>query len=209
MLMTPSAVNQFFLTLQKNNPNPGTELCYESNEQLLIAVILSAQSTDLAVNRVTRTLFSLAPTPKDIVELGEDGIIHHIRSLGLFRSKAKHVLGTCIRLCEDYEGLVPNNRRQLESLPGVGRKTANVILNTLFHEPCIAVDTHVFRVSNRTGLAPGKNVLDVERHLMLRIPSKFLVNAHHWLILHGRYICKAKTPLCEECPVFNECTWKK
>ena len=207
--MSSEQIRSFFEILQTLNPVPTTELEYDSPEQLLIAVILSAQSTDIAVNRVTKHLFSLAPTPQDIVELGESGIREKVRSLGLFRNKAKHVLGTCRILCARHAGKIPADRHALEALPGVGRKTANVVLNTVFSQPCIAVDTHVFRVANRTGLARGETVLDVERGLEQRVPPEFLLHVHHWLVLHGRYICKAQHPACDHCPVRACCLWEQ
>ncbi|MFK8031187.1 MAG: endonuclease III [Gammaproteobacteria bacterium] len=191
------------------NPHPTTELEYKSPFELLIAVILSAQATDVGVNKATRHLFKAADTPEAMASLGLVKIRNHIKTIGLFNTKAKNVLATCKLLADKHEGKVPENREDLEALPGVGRKTANVILNTAFGQPTIAVDTHIFRVSNRTGIAPGKNVVEVEKRLIRLVPDEFKVDAHHWLILHGRYICKARTPLCGECPIIDLCEFKK
>lgn len=198
----------FFTRLHDANPHPKTELNYRNNFELLIAVLLSAQSTDISVNKVTKHLFDVAPNPEAMLGLGILGIESYIKTIGLFHSKAKHIIATCTVLIEQYDGCVPNNQLSLESLPGVGRKTANVILNTAFGLPVIAVDTHVFRVANRTGLAPAPNVLSVEKQLMKKIPRAFLTYAHHWLVLHGRYICKAKSPLCKQCLVQDLCRFK-
>jgi endonuclease III len=195
----------FFSALQKQNPKPSTELHYRNNFELLIAVILSAQATDRAVNRVTLDLFSLAPCAKTMLALGVDGLSEQIRSLGLYRSKAKHIIGSCEILLAKHGGAVPGNREMLEELPGVGRKTANVILNTAFGQDTIAVDTHIFRVANRTGLARGKTVLAVEKKLLEVIPKIYLRHAHHWLVLHGRYVCKARKPACGRCAVEKIC----
>lgn len=188
-------------------PNPKTELIYSSPFELLVAVMLSAQSTDIGVNKATVKLFPLANTPQAILDLGEAPLKKHISTLGLYNSKAKHLLATCRLLVDQYGGEVPGTREALESLPGVGRKTANVLLNILFNEPTIAVDTHIFRVGNRTGLAPGKTPLEVEKRLLKVIPEQFKMHAHHWLILHGRYTCRARKPLCHQCPIEEECEW--
>ncbi|MEY3996701.1 MAG: hypothetical protein RL344_1044 [Pseudomonadota bacterium] len=198
----------FFTRLQDANPHPKTELNYKNNFELLIAVLLSAQSTDISVNKVTKNLFDIAPNPKSMLDLGILGIESHIKTIGLFHNKAKHIIATCNILIEKYNSCVPNNRLLLENLPGVGRKTANVILNTAFGLPVMAVDTHVFRVANRTGLAPALTVISVEQQLMKRIPPKFLVHAHHWLILHGRYICKSRSPSCNICLVQDVCLFE-
>ncbi|MDR0529177.1 MAG: endonuclease III [Zoogloeaceae bacterium] len=193
--------------LKNANPAPTTELEYATPFQLLIAVMLSAQATDVSVNKATRKLFPVAPTPKAILALGEAALIQAIQSIGLYRSKAKNILATCKILLERHKGEVPAERAALEALPGVGRKTANVILNTAFGEPTIAVDTHLFRLSNRTGLAPGKNVREVEDKLTRLTAPEYRKNAHHWLILHGRYICRARTPKCAECVIADLCEW--
>lgn len=198
----------FFEALRKNNPKPTTELEYSSPFELLAAVLLSAQATDISVNKATRHLFPVANTPEAIYKLGEDGLIPYIKHIGLYKTKAKHLLQTCKLLMDLHGSIVPENREALEALPGVGRKTANVILNTAFGHPTMAVDTHIFRVSNRTGLAPGKDVLAVEKALLKRIPKEFLLDAHHWLILHGRYVCKARTPDCSHCIVQPICEYK-
>ena len=199
---------QFFAQLKKDNPNPKTELKYSSNFELLIAVILSAQATDTSVNKATEKLYSIANTPQSILSLGEKKLKAHIKTIGLFNTKAKNILKTCQILLDKHKGKVPNTRASLEALPGVGRKTANVVLNTAFSEETMAVDTHIFRVSNRTGLAPGKNVLEVERNLLKRIPQEYLLNAHHWLILLGRYVCTARNPKCISCKVEEFCRYK-
>ena len=198
----------FFEALKSNNPNPTTELEYTSPFELLAAVLLSAQATDVSVNKGTRKLFPVANTPRKIYELGEAGLIPYIKHIGLYKTKAKHLIQTCQLLMEKHGGVVPSNREELEALPGVGRKTANVILNTAFGQPTMAVDTHIFRVSNRTGLAPGKDVLAVEKALLKRIPQEYLLDAHHWLILHGRYVCKARSPDCFQCIVEPICEFK-
>lgn len=198
----------FFQQLQANNPKPTTELEYSSPFELLTAVLLSAQATDISVNKGTRHLFPVANTPQAILALGEAGVRPYIQHIGLYRTKGKHLQETCRLLINQHGGEVPNKREALEALPGVGRKTANVILNTAFGEATIAVDTHIFRVSNRTGLAPGKNVLDVEKKLMKRVPPEFIHDAHHWLILHGRYICKARSPDCGHCVIEPLCSYK-
>ena len=203
--MRLAAVAEAFRRLREANPHPTTELEYASPFQLLVAVVLSAQATDKSVNIVTRRLFALAPTPEAMAELGEAGIAEQIKSIGLFRNKAKNTYLLCRQLLERHGGQVPNDRDALEALPGVGRKTANVVLNTIFGEPTMAVDTHIFRLANRTGLAPGKDVLEVEKRLLRRIPKEYLRDAHHWLILHGRYICTARKPKCGECIIRDLC----
>ena len=196
---------EFFRRLQAIDPHPTTELEYQSTFELLVAVILSAQATDVSVNLATRRLYKTANTPKAILDLGEDGLKSFIKSIGLFNSKAKNIIATCKTLLEKHSGEVPANRQMLEALPGVGRKTANVILNTVFGQPTMAVDTHIFRVGNRTGLALGKTPLIIERKLLKSIPRQYLLDAHHWLILHGRYVCKARKPNCPECIVRDLC----
>ena len=196
---------EFFRRLQAIDPHPTTELEYQSTFELLVSVILSAQATDVSVNLATRRLYKTANTPKAILDLGEDRLRDYIKTIGLFNSKAKNVILTCQILLEKHAGEVPSNRQALEALPGVGRKTANVILNTAFAQPTMAVDTHIFRVANRTGLALGKTPLIVERKLLKSVPQQYLLDAHHWLILHGRYVCKARTPLCHECIVRDLC----
>jgi endonuclease-3 len=196
---------EFFRRLQAIDPHPTTELEYHSTFELLIAVILSAQATDVSVNLATRRLYKLANTPQAILDLGEDGLKAYIKTIGLFNSKAKNVIVTCKNLLEKHAGEVPSDRHALEALPGVGRKTANVILNTAFGQPTMAVDTHIFRVANRTGLAIGKTPLEIEKKLLKSIPEQYLLDAHHWLILHGRYVCKARTPNCPECIVRDLC----
>lgn len=204
--MNKEQIQQFFATLHAANPAPETELVYSSVFELLTAVLLSAQATDVSVNKATQRLFAVANTPKKILDLGQAQLESYIQTIGLFRSKAKHLMQTCQILIEQHNSVVPRNREALEALPGVGRKTANVILNSAFGEPTMAVDTHIFRVSNRTGLAPGKNPLEVEMALLKRIPQEYLVDAHHWLILHGRYTCTARSPKCNECQVSKYCT---
>lgn len=206
--MNPSKRHEIFSRLRELNPHPTTELHYNSPFELLIAVILSAQATDKGVNLATRKLFPKANTPAAIYKLGVAGLESYIQTIGLYHSKAKHIIATCKILQEQHNSAVPRTREALERLPGVGRKTANVILNTAFGEPTIAVDTHIFRVANRTGLAPGKTVLDVERKLLKFIPEEFRLNAHHWLILHGRYVCKARTPNCPDCMLRDLCEFK-
>ena len=200
---------EIFRRLAAANPAPTTELEYASNFQLLIAVILSAQATDKSVNIATRRLFADAPTPQAILALGEDGLIEYINRIGLYRNKAKNVIATCALLIEQHGGEVPQDREALEALPGVGRKTANVVLNTAFGEATIAVDTHIFRVANRTGLAPGKTVVAVEQGLLKRVPAEYRLNAHHWLILHGRYVCKARKAECGRCIIADLCAYKE
>ena len=199
---------QLYERLAKANPNPTTELNYRSPFELLVSVVLSAQATDVSVNKATAKLFAIANTADTILSLGEDRLKPYIRTIGLFNSKAKNILGACEILVEQHGGQVPRNREALEALPGVGRKTANVILNTAFGEPTIAVDTHIFRVSNRTGLATGKDVLAVEKKLERFTPDEFKRDAHHWLILHGRYVCKARKPSCPECLIADLCDYK-
>ncbi|MEA3639107.1 MAG: endonuclease III [Lamprobacter sp.] len=198
-----------FERLRAANPAPTTELRYRSAFELLIAVILSAQATDKGVNKATEHLFALANTPSAILALGEDGLKAQIRTLGLFNSKAKNIIATCRKLLDEHDGEVPRERSALEALPGVGRKTANVILNTAFGEPTIAVDTHIFRVANRTGLGTGKTPLAVEQRLLRLVPRPFLQDAHHWLILHGRYVCKARTPSCPTCLISDLCEYRQ
>jgi len=200
--------NLFFARLRENNPAPRTELVYSSAFELLIAVILSAQATDIRVNLVTATLFKIANTPAQIAALGVTTLARYIKSIGLFNSKAKNIIATCEILIDQHAGEVPRDRDALEKLPGVGRKTANVVLNTAFGQATIAVDTHIFRVANRTGLAPGKNVRIVEDKLMQVVPAEFLNDAHHWLILHGRYVCKARKPACLTCRVVDICGFR-
>jgi endonuclease-3 len=200
---------EFFSRLRELNPHPKTELLYTSEFELLIAVMLSAQSTDIGVNKVTRRLYPVANTPQAILALGLPALLKAISTLGLYNAKAANVFETCKLLIERHGGEVPRVRAELEALPGVGRKTANVVLNTAFGEPTIAVDTHIFRVANRTGLAPGKTVRQVEDKLLKAVPAEFLVDAHHWLILHGRYVCKARKPDCPNCVVRSLCSFKQ
>ncbi len=206
--MKKADIFEFYRRLAEANPSPETELAYGNVFQLLVAVTCSAQSTDVGVNKATRALFERVKTPAQMVELGLEGLKEHIKTIGLYNNKAKNVIALSEILVRDYGGEVPNDRAALESLPGVGRKTANVVLNTAFGAETFAVDTHIFRVGNRTGLAPGKTVLGVERALEKRTPQPFRVGAHHWLILHGRYICKARTPECWRCPVADLCRYK-
>jgi len=207
--MSCAEVRRFFEHLQAINPEPVTELNYSNGFELLTAVMLSAQSTDIGVNKATAKLFPIANTPQAILDLGEENLKKYIASLGLYNSKAKHLMATCGMLIANHDGEIPRTRKELEALPGVGRKTANVILNVLFGEATMAVDTHIFRLGNRTGLAPGKTPLEVEKGLLNVIPAEFMQYAHHWLILHGRYICTARKPLCHQCPVINECHWSE
>lgn len=206
--MRLAAVAEMFRRLRDANPHPTTELEYASPFQLLVAVVLSAQSTDKGVNIATRKLFALAPTPEAMMDLGEAGIAEQIKTIGLYRNKAKNTALLSRLLVERHGGEVPNDRAALEALPGVGRKTANVVLNTIFGEPTMAVDTHIFRLANRTGLAPGKDVVEVEKRLLRRIPKEYLRDAHHWLILHGRYVCVARKPKCDECSIRDLCLFK-
>ena len=203
--MTPAAIAECFRRFRDANPQPTTELEYTSTFELLIAVILSAQATDKGVNKATRRLFPVANTPAAILALGEDGLKDYIKTIGLYNTKAVNILKTCQILLDEHGGAVPAERAALERLPGVGRKTANVILNTAFRQPVMAVDTHIFRVANRTGIAPGKTVLAVEKSLMARVPLEYLLDAHHWLILHGRYICIARKPRCGACLISDLC----
>lgn len=206
--MGKDQIAPFFETLRAANPMPVTELAYTSVFELLAAVLLSAQATDVSVNKATRKLFPLANTPERIIALGRDGLESYIKTIGLYRSKAKHLLETCHILVARHAGKVPRSREALQALPGVGRKTANVVLNSAFGEATMAVDTHIFRMGNRTGLAPGKTPLAVELKLLKRIPTEYLVDAHHWLILHGRYVCQARKPLCGQCSVRPYCGCK-
>ena len=203
--MTPVAIAECFRRFRDANPQPTTELEYTSTFELLIAVILSAQATDKGVNKATRRLFPVANTPAAILALGEDGLKDYIKTIGLYNTKAVNILKTCQILLDEHSGAVPADRAALEKLPGVGRKTANVILNTAFRQPVMAVDTHIFRVANRTGIAPGKTVLAVEKGLMARVPPAYLLDAHHWLILHGRYVCIARKPRCGACLISDLC----
>ena len=198
---------EFFRRMREIDPSPTTELGYETPFELLVAVILSAQATDVSVNKVTRRLYAVANTPAAMLDLGGEGLKQYIRTIGLFNTKAKNIIRTCEILLEHHGGEVPRSRAALEALPGVGRKTANVVLNTAFGEPTIAVDTHIFRVSNRTGMAPGKTPLAVEKKLLKNVPPQFRKDAHHWLILHGRYVCTARSPRCEECIVRDLCRY--
>ncbi len=205
--MSPAKRRALFAALAKANPEPKGELVYASDFELLIAVVLSAQATDKSVNAATRGLYARANTPAAILALGEAGLVEHIRTIGLFRSKARNILALCRQLLDLHQGQVPRTREALEALPGVGRKTANVVLNIAFGEPSIAVDTHVFRLANRTGLAPGRNVRAVEDALHAAVPKAYLQHAHHWLILHGRYVCKARTPDCGRCLIARQCEY--
>jgi len=205
--MSPKHTHELFQRLRSHNPAPTTELKYRTPFQLLIAVILSAQATDKSVNLATRELFKVAGTPARMLALKESGLKHYIKTIGLFNTKAANIIKTCRILLEQHKGRVPREREALEALPGVGRKTANVILNTAFGEPTIAVDTHIFRVSNRTGLAPGKNVVEVELKLLAIVPQEFKQDAHHWLILHGRYTCLARKPRCGACVIEDLCEY--
>ena len=206
--LSPDEVHELFARLAELDPNPTTELEYSTPFELLVAVVLSAQATDVGVNKATRRLYPVANTPQAILALGEDGLKRYISTIGLFNAKAKNVIALCRILVEDYDGEVPRTREALEALPGVGRKTANVVLNTVFGEGTIAVDTHIFRVANRTGLAPGKDVRAVEDGLMRVVPEEYLLGAHHWLILHGRYVCKARKPDCPHCVIRDLCRFK-
>lgn len=206
--MKKNDIEHFFATLREANPEPRTELEYSSNFELLTAVLLSAQATDVGVNKATRKLFPVANTPQAILDLGLEGLESYIKTIGLYRSKAKHLMETCRILVEQFNDEVPSTREALETLPGVGRKTANVVLNVGFGQPTMAVDTHIFRVSNRTGLAPGKTPLEVEKQLLKRVPAEYAVNSHHWLILLGRYVCQARKPKCWECLVSPYCDFK-
>ena len=209
MILNKIKCTHIFNLLNKKNPSPTTELIYKTPFELLVAVILSAQATDISVNKATKKLFAIANTPETILSLGLKKIKSYIQTIGLYNNKAKSIIQTCKILLEKYNGEVPNNRIALEELSGVGRKTANVILNTVFGEPTIAVDTHIFRVSNRTGIAPGKSVLEVEEKLLKYVPDVFKRDAHHLLILHGRYTCTARNPKCDSCIIFDDCEWKE
>ena len=207
--MNTSKRHEIFSRMRTANPHPKTELEYRTPLELLISVMLSAQATDISVNAATRHLYHVANTPEAILDLGEEKLTEYIQRIGLYKTKAKHVIQTCRILVEQHDGAVPQTREALEALPGVGRKTANVVLNTAFGQPTMAVDTHIFRISNRIGLAPGKNVLEVEKKLLKVIPKEFLHDAHHWLILHCRYICRARTPKCAECLIYDLCEYRQ
>ncbi len=206
--MDKKKIAEIFRRLKRHNPQPTTELVYHTPFELLIAVILSAQATDKSVNKATAELFKVANTPEDILALGERGLKKYIKTIGLYNTKAKNIIKTCRILVEKYDGRVPEDRKALESLPGVGRKTANVVLNTAFGHPTIAVDTHIFRVANRTGIAPGKTVLEVEKKLLQVVPPRYRKDAHHWLILHGRYTCTARKPRCGSCIIEDLCEYE-
>jgi endonuclease-3 len=208
-MMNPQQRQELFERWRAANPQPRTELEYRTPFELLVAVILSAQATDKSVNLATRELFKVANTPQQIAALGVEGLARYVRSIGLYQTKARNVIATCQQLIAQHGGEVPQERTALEALPGVGRKTANVVLNTAFGQPTMAVDTHIFRVANRLGLAPGKNVREVEDRLLRRVPAEFLHDAHHWLILHGRYVCKARKPDCPHCSVADLCRYKQ
>jgi endonuclease-3 len=208
MKLVKSKIEELFSKLQNANPEPKGELDYHNNFTLLVAVVLSAQSTDVGVNKATFRLFKIADTPQDMLKLGIDGLTKHIKTIGLYNAKAKNVIALCEILINQHNSIVPDNRDDLVKLPGVGRKTANVVLNIAFGQPTHAVDTHIFRISNRTGLAPGKNVLEVEKGLIKRVPDQYAINAHHWLILHGRYVCLARKPKCGECIINDICLFK-
>lgn len=205
--MDKSCIDAIFQRFQAHNPHPTTELRYNSPFELLIAVILSAQATDVSVNKATEGLFAVANSPQSLLDLGEEGLKTYIKSIGLFNSKARHIIQTCEILVHNYAGMVPDTRESLEALPGVGRKTANVILNTAFGQPTMAVDTHIFRVANRIGIAPGKTPLAVEQGLLTRVDPQYLHDAHHWLILHGRYVCTARNPKCGSCVIRDLCEY--
>lgn len=207
-MLTTQQIHEIFSRFRDNNPAPTTELVYHSHFELLIAVILSAQATDTSVNKATLPLYQVANTPEKIVALGADGLKHYIKSIGLYNSKAENVVKTCRILIDQHHSVVPASREALEALPGVGRKTANVILNTCFRQPTMAVDTHIFRVANRIGLAKGKTPLEVEKQLVKNIPAEFLLDAHHWLILHGRYVCTARKPHCPDCIIRDLCQYR-
>ncbi|HTO44059.1 MAG TPA: endonuclease III [Burkholderiales bacterium] len=207
--MNPAKREEIFRRLSSLNPEPATELHYRNPFELLVAVVLSAQATDKSVNLATPRLFQAAGSPAAMLALGQDGLEEYIKTIGLYRTKAKNLLAACRLLIERHGGEVPSNREALENLPGVGRKTANVILNSAFGEPTIAVDTHIFRLANRTGLAPGKNVVEVENKLLKFVPEQYRRHAHHWLILHGRYVCKARKPECPTCPISDLCEYRR
>jgi len=206
--LTRAKISEIYARLRKLEPHPKTELNYSNPYTLVVAVALSAQSTDVGVNKATKKLFKLADSPEKMLALGEENLINHIKTIGLYKTKAKNVIGLSQRLVDVYNSQVPDDRDALESLPGVGRKTANVVLNTAFGHPTMAVDTHIFRVGNRTGMAPGKNPLEVEENLLKVTPDEFAIHAHHWLILHGRYTCKARTPQCQNCIIIDICKYK-
>jgi len=207
--VNPAKRREIFLRFRAANPHPATELEYHTPFELLVAVILSAQATDVSVNAATRQLFPVAATPQAMLELGEERLRGHVQRIGLYQTKSKHIIRTCKLLVEKHGGKVPQTREELEALPGVGRKTANVVLNTAFGQPTIAVDTHIFRVANRTGIAPGKDVLEVEQKLLRFVPDEFRHDAHHWLILHGRYVCQARKPKCPQCLIMDLCDYKE
>ena len=207
--MNKAKRRKIFTRLRDANPEPSTELRFSTNFELLISVILSAQATDISVNKATNELYKVANTPEAIADLGVKGLKKYIRTIGLFNTKAENVIKTCKLLIDEHNSEVPDNREALEKLPGVGRKTANVVLNTAFRQIAMAVDTHIFRVSNRTGIAPGKNVMEVEKRLLLLVPEEFLLDAHHWLILHGRYTCLARKPRCGSCTIEDLCEFKR
>jgi len=206
--MNPKKRYEIFKRFKAQNPKPATELKYKTAFELLVSVVLSAQATDVSVNKATALLYPVANTPKEILALGETGLKKYIKTIGLYNTKAKNIIKLCVILLEKHQGKVPEKREALEALPGVGRKTANVILNTAFKQPTIAVDTHIFRVSNRTNIAPGKTVLEVEKKLLKVVPEEFKLNAHHWLILHGRYTCTARKPHCSTCIINELCEYK-
>ncbi len=208
MKLVKSKIEELFSRLQAANPEPKGELNYHNNYTLLVAVVLSAQSTDVGVNKATKELFKIADTPEKMLKLGIEGLISHVKTIGLYNGKAKNVIALSEILINEHNSIVPDNRDDLIKLPGVGRKTANVVLNIAFGQPTHAVDTHIFRISNRTGLAPGKNVLEVEKGLIKRVPDQYAVHAHHWLILHGRYVCTARKPKCAECIINDICLFK-
>ena len=208
MKLRKDDIEELFARLQRQNPEPKGELNYTNNFTLLVAVVLSAQSTDVGVNKATNELFKIADTPEKMLKLGIDGLTKHVKTIGLYNAKAKNVIALCELLVNEYNSTVPDNRDDLIKLPGVGRKTANVVLNIAFGQPTHAVDTHIFRISNRTGLAPGKNVIEVEKGLIKRVPAQYAVHAHHWLILHGRYVCVARKPKCAECIISDICQFK-
>lgn len=207
--MNPAKRREIFTRFHAVNPHPTTELIYQSPFELLVAVILSAQATDVSVNAATRNLFPVVNTPQAMLDLGEENLREYVQRIGLYQTKSKHIIQTCRLLVEKHGGEVPQTREELEALPGVGRKTANVVLNTAFGQPVIAVDTHIFRVANRTGIAPGNNVLEVEHKLLKFVPDEFKHDAHHWLILHGRYICQARKPKCPQCLIMDLCEFKE
>lgn len=206
--MNPAKRREIFTRFRARNPHPTTELEYTTPFELLVAVVLSAQATDVSVNAATRVLFPIANTPQAMLDLGEEKFSQYVQRIGLYRTKSKRIIQLCLLLLEKHGGQVPQTREELEALPGVGRKTANVVLNTAFGQPTIAVDTHIFRVANRTGIAPGKDVLEVERKLLKFVPEEFRHDAHHWLILHGRYVCQARKPKCPQCLILDLCEYK-